>query len=255
MLNTKIGNKNVEVYDSIDLLPIKRFHKFNKYLLIDAGIGSDINDINDHVYKIMRLIDLGDKENSKKQLENLRQSLYLITQETNIKHLSFMVLIKSIDGKPVTDISDTGMKKLLSQFNEQPKKHLDELIEFVKKKIDEELNLYFPGNFDDIAIKEYYDRLRQKILLQLDGLIRGTDNSFKIDKIDEYLLNLAKPKTFSGKDSIEIKYEKQFEEMCLYLKKELNLEAESSTTLQFYNAFEYLKKINKQNNGRQSNKI
>lgn len=134
MKTIKVGKRSVEIYDSIDELPIKRYHKFNKYMLVDSGIGSDLNDINDHISKILRYIDKSDKKNAKTQLENMRQSLYLISQETNIRHLSFMVLIKSIDGKEVYDISDENLKRLLKQFENESKGFLNRLIESVKKK-------------------------------------------------------------------------------------------------------------------------
>ena len=134
MKTIKVGKRSVEIYDSIDELPIKRYHKFNKYMLVDSGIGSDLNDINDHISKILRYIDKSDKKNAKTQLENMRQSLYLISQETNIRHLSFMVLIKSIDGKEVYDISDKNLKRLLKQFENESKGFLNRLIESVKKK-------------------------------------------------------------------------------------------------------------------------
>lgn len=247
MKTVKVGKRSVEIYDSIDELPIKRYHRFNKYMLVDSGIGSDLNDINDHISKILRYIDKSDKKNAKTQLENMRQSLYLISQETNIRHLSFMVLIKSIDGKEVYDISDENLKRLLKRFENESKGFLNRLIESVKKKIDEEINLYFPGHFEDAAIKEYYDRIKTRVLLQLDSIIRGSDNEDKIDKIDDFLLTLAKPKVFSGKESAEIAYDKQFEEMCLFLTQELSVEIDNMTVLQFYNSFEYLKKQKKPN--------
>lgn len=254
MKTVKVGKKTIEIYDSIDELPIKRFHKFNKYLLVDSGIGSDLNDINDHIAKIKRYVNSNDKSNANRQLDNLRQSLYMVSQETHLRHLSFMVLIKSINGKEVHDLSDENLKKLLKEFENESKSFLDRLIESVKKKIDQELNLYFPGNFDDASVKEYYDKIRNRALLQLDAIIRDVDNDEKIDKIEEFLLTLAKPKVFSGKDSVEIKYDKQFEEMCLFLKQELSVEPQDMTVLQFYNSFEYLKK-QKKPNGRKSTKI
>ena len=39
-----LAKHKVELYDSIDELPIVRFHKYNKMLLIDAGVGSDLSD-------------------------------------------------------------------------------------------------------------------------------------------------------------------------------------------------------------------
>lgn len=257
MKTVKIGRRVLEIYDSIDELPIKRFHKFNKFMLVDAGVGSDLASINMHISKIAGYIERADKENAKKQLENFRQALYMVSQETNIKHLSFMVLIKSIDGKEVHDLSDENMKRLLEIFKNEPASYLDKLLQFVKKKIDQELSLFFPGQFDDAAVKEYFDKIKHRTLAQLDEIIRGSDNSAKIDEIDGFLLNLVKPKMFAGKESAEIKYEKQFEEMCLFLKKEISVDPNDMTVLQFYNAFEFIKKNKPKQtkNGRKSNKV
>lgn len=242
-----IGKHKVEIYDSIDELPIKRFHRFNKYLLVDAGAGSDLNDINERINRILRYVDKSDKVNAKIELDNLRQGIYLVTQETNLKHLAFMVLVKSIDGKEQTDLSDEGLRSVQKLFENQTLNFLDRLLQFVKKKIDTELNLYFPGQFDDAAIKEYHDKLRSRILFQLDTIIRNADHKQEIDQIDDFLLTLAKPKVFSGKESTEIKYDKQFEDMCLFLSHELSLDIDKLSVLQFYNSFEYIKKQRRKN--------
>lgn len=71
MKEIEIGKHTVEIYDSIDELPIKRFHKFNKYLLIDAGVGSDLNSISEKINRIVRFIDKEDKANAKIELDNL----------------------------------------------------------------------------------------------------------------------------------------------------------------------------------------
>jgi hypothetical protein len=246
-----LGRDKLEIYDSIDELPVKRYQKFNKYMLVDAGIGSDLNDINDHIFKIARYIDKGDVSNAKKALSNMRQALYLVSQETNAKHLSYMALIKSVNGKEVFDISDENLKRLLKYFDNQPKSYIEKLVEFVKKKISDELALYFPAHFDDAAAKEYYQRLKRRTVLQLSEIVEQVDNSESIEAIDDFLFSLSKPQSFSGKNSAEIRFDKQFEEMCLFLKKELNADPEEMTVLQFYNSFEYIKKT-KKDNGRKS---
>jgi hypothetical protein len=248
MKELQIGKHHVLIYDSIDELPIRRFHKFNRYVLIDSGIGSDLNDINVHINRIAQYM-TSDLDKGRIELENLRQSLYLISEEINPKHLSFAVLVHSIDAKRVLDLSDDNMAKVINTLGDVKKTVLDRLIEMVKKKIETELRQYFPRQFDDVAVKDYFDRLKSRILLQLDTLIRGNDNRKKIQEIDDFLLSLANPKVFAGKESAEIKYTKQFEEMCLFLKKELSLDADNLSTLQFYNAFDFIKK-NSKSNGR-----
>ena len=51
MKTVKIGEYTVEIYDAIDELPMLRFHKYNKMLLVDAGIGSDLQDFDTHIEK------------------------------------------------------------------------------------------------------------------------------------------------------------------------------------------------------------
>lgn len=51
MRTIKLAGKKVEIYDAIEDLPILRFHKYNKMLLIDAGIGSDLSDFDKHIEK------------------------------------------------------------------------------------------------------------------------------------------------------------------------------------------------------------
>ena len=56
MKSLLINKKIVQVYDSIDEMPIVNFQKYNKYLLIDSGIGSDVDDIDAHIVKIAKFI-------------------------------------------------------------------------------------------------------------------------------------------------------------------------------------------------------
>ena len=54
MKTVKIGERTVEIYDAIDELPMLRFHKYNKMLLVDAGIGSYLQDFETHIEKAIR---------------------------------------------------------------------------------------------------------------------------------------------------------------------------------------------------------
>lgn len=239
-----IAGKKVLIYDSIEELPIQRFHKFNKYMLVDAGIGSDLNDINEHLTKIQRFIKTDPKQ-AHIQLSNLRQSLFMVTEEINVKHLSLVALIYSIDGEEVTDLSDESIKRISKSLSEVKKSYINRIIDAVKKKIDNDLELYFSSQFNSASKKEYYDRVRTRTLLELDTIIRDNDNADKIDKIDDYLYTMNKPNIFSGKDSVEIKYDKDFESMCLFVQKETQADVRNMTTLQFYNALEHIKKQRK----------
>ena len=73
MVTEKIGKHTVEYYDTIDALPIVRFHKYQKLLLVDAGVGSDITAFDQRVEKARRFIVAGKPDQAQQELENLRQ--------------------------------------------------------------------------------------------------------------------------------------------------------------------------------------
>lgn len=246
MKTIKIGRKTVVFYDSIDELPIGRFHKFNKYMLVDSGIGSDLNDIDAHIQRISRYISKKDEKNALLQLNNLRSSLYMVSQETNIKHLSFIILIKSINGKDLTDLSDANLDRIIKMFQHEKKGFIERITDRFKKKIDEELILYFPEQFETAKMKEYHDRLKARTLLVLSEIIKGKEESDKIANIDDILMGMANPKTFSGQNSAEIAHDKQFEEACTYIESETGAKCTDLTTLQFFSKLEYIKKKYKQ---------
>lgn len=246
MRQERINKHVVELYDSIDELPIVRFQKYNKYLLIDSGVGSDMNDVLDHIDRAKLYISANPKM-AVVEMENMRQAIYLISEEISPKYMAFAVLVHKIDGKEMNDLSDVGLKKVLEILNEVKKSWIDGILDLVKKKIDRELNLYFPGKFEDASVKEYFDLLKDHTLLRLKHIISGDDVSSKCEKLETQLALLAKPRIFWGRNSVEISYDKQFEEMCLILAHNVQVNPKEMSVMQFYNAFDYIKKIAKKN--------
>ena len=55
------------------------------------------------------------------------------------------------------------------------------------------------------------------------------------------MLNMHTPKVFIGSDSVEVKYDKQFESTCLLIAQKTNMDARKMTVLQFYNAIDNIK--------------
>lgn len=86
-------------------------------------------------------------------------------------------------------------------------------------------------------------------MYQLGQILRNEDNAEKIQRMEAFLLQMAKPKSFEGKTSQEIIYEKNFLEICIFIQSELGVQTDKISTLEFYNAFEYIKKKNKSKPG------
>lgn len=241
MKSLLINKKFVRVYDSIDEMPIVNFQKYNKYLLIDSGIGSDADDIDAHIVKIAKFIKANNNKKALQELQNMRQNMYMVNNEISPKYLAFAALIHSIDGKEVNDLSDDGLKKLLQDLKDIKHSKIIDFLLWLKKKVTSELETYFPGDFVNPKEKEAYDKLKNRTLLVLDSIINDTDNTEQIELIDTMMLNMHTPKVFIGSESVEVKYDKQFESTCLLIAQKTNMDARKMTVLQFYNAIDNIK--------------
>ena len=72
MKTLNIKGKIIKLYDSIDEMPIVNFQKYNKLILLDSGLGSDINSVDEHIVKLAKLIKT-DISKASQELQNLRQ--------------------------------------------------------------------------------------------------------------------------------------------------------------------------------------
>lgn len=256
MTEVRLNGHKVELFGSIEELPIVRFHKYNKCLLVDAGVGSDLTAFDGHIERVVRYIRADQREEAAKEMENLRQNVYLIIQGMSPQHLAFACLVARIDGQPQADLSDEGLQRVLEKLGGTPLKDIAAHTEAVKKKIDDELSLYFPQVFDDARNKEFYDLMKERTRAMLSCIIDGDteEREERVEKLTDRMFTFNKPKTFTGKGSLEIEYDKQFEDMCLLISQNLHADAKKMTVLEYYNAYHYIEKQAKaqkqQNKGR-----
>jgi hypothetical protein len=256
MTEVKLNGHRVELYSSIEELPIVRFHKYNKCLLVDAGVGSDLTAFDAHIERAVRYIRADKRDEAAKELDNLRQNVYVIIQGMSPQHMAFACLVSRIDGKAQADLSDEGLQKVLQQLGGTPLKDITAQVEAVKKKIDEELTLYFPEIFDDSRSKEYYDMMKERTRAMLACIIEGDtqERQERVERLTDRMITYSKPKKFTGAGSMEIEYDKQFEDMCLVISQHLHADAKKMTVLEYYNAYQYINKqakaANKQNKAR-----
>lgn len=236
-----INGVEIKLYDSIDEMPIVNFQKYNKLVLIDSGLGSDIDSVDERMVNLAKLIKR-DLTKASQELQNLRQTMHMIVSEISPKYMAFAALIHSIDGERVTDLSDDNLKLILEKLRDVKHSIIIDFLMWVKKKLATELETYFPAEFESAKQKEVYDKLKQRTILRLQGIAYDEDNSEKINEIDEYLFSLYKPKSFIGKFSVEITHDKQFESACVLISQETNMNAKSMVVLEFYNTLENISK-------------
>lgn len=236
-------------YDSIEELPITRFHKYNKMLLVDAGIGSSISDFDTHLSKLMAQMQTKDYKSVTIEIFNMRQNLYFILEDINPRQLAFAVLIKEIDGVACDDISDSGLSETLLKINDITIGELENELSEIKTKIDAELRYAFPSTFETATDKEYYDLLKKRTLLQLQEIKQGRtlELQAKINDINNQILTFTKPQNFQGADNAETQHDKQFEKMCLVIAQNIHTQAKKYNVFEFYNAYEFIKEQTKRN--------
>lgn len=131
-----IGKHRIEMFNSIEELTAERFAIWNKMLLIDSGLGSDMAAVDDHITRAIQFINKGKQENAVQELLNMRNSFYFILENLSPKHLSYAVMIAKIDGKPMTDLSDDNLRSVVAQLGEwgATRSWLDKISDQLKKK-------------------------------------------------------------------------------------------------------------------------
>lgn len=241
MKTIRFNKKEIKLYDSIDEMPIVNFQKYNKYILLDAGLGSDIDSIDEHIVNLAKLIKT-DLAKASQELQNLRQNMHLVVNEISPKYMAFAALIYSIDGKVLDSLSDDYLKQVLYEIKEIKHSIITEFLIWVKKKLATELEIYFPSEFNNVKEKELYDKLKQRTIIILQGIIESKNTSEEVAGIDSYLFSLHKPKSFVGIDSVEVKCDKQFETSCMLISQKTGMRAKKMSVLEFYNALSNIEK-------------
>ena len=231
------------MYDAIDELPVIRFHKYQKMLLVDAGIGADIAAFDHRIERTRRFLMAQKYDMAQRELDNMRQTVYLVQSELNPAHRAFAALVTKVDTKDCDDLTDDGLAAVTEMLKDSPIKEITAQLEAVKKKIDEELMLFFPSLFNDSEVKEYYDILRKRTIEVLNNIVAGKKDPRKgveIEKLTTALMTYSHPKLFRGSESVEIQFDRQFENLCLVLSEQLHVEPKKYTVLEFYNAFDFV---------------
>lgn len=242
MKTLEVGQHKLVYYESVDELPMSRYQKFSKYLLVDAGLGADAEHFTEHVDRACAFIRSNQLDNAQKELTNMTQGIQLILAELSPAFLAFAALLYSVDGEEITDVSDEGLTRITEKLSDIPAGVMFTKLDEIKKKLETELATYFPGLFATSETMEYYRLLKQKALIIADQLI-NKDLSYKADELAEVgdrLLTLTPPSTFYGSKSAEIKSDKQYHDGCLIISDQLHVDPSEFTVLEYYNAIVFI---------------
>lgn len=242
----KLGEHSVVMFDSIEELPIVRFQKYNKMLMLDAGLGSDLTALDAHLARVGEFIKAGETDNAAREIDNLRQTLFNVQNGLTPHFMSLIPLMAEVDGEPLTDLSDENIQRVYDTLKDVTMKAYEGAASEVKKKIEEELKAYFNQGGESAASKEYYELMRRRALLMLDEISDGRDRSEEIRAIESQMVRSDKPRVFQGERNAEVLYDKNFVGCCIAIAQNLNMDAKQMTVLEYYRAIEVLEEQQKQ---------
>jgi hypothetical protein len=153
MTEVKLNDKTtITLYSTIKELPIENSKKFNNYLLQDAGIGNTIEDVDDHLARLMVFLSEKKTPEALEEVKNLRYNLFSMISNWDYESMSFACLIKDVNGEPVTDYSSEGIITLMARLSEQGlnNEKVADVIEEVKKNLIPNVSYISPSSLQPI---------------------------------------------------------------------------------------------------------
>ena len=241
-----LGTHKVVMYDSIEELPIVRFQKYNKMLMLDAGLGSDVSALDGHLARVSEYIKANDLTNAYAEIDNLRQTLFNVQNGLTPHFMSLIPLMAEVDGEPLTDLSDENIQVVYDRLKDVTMRAYEGAASEVKKKIEEEIEKCFHQGGPSAESKEYFELVRRRAALQIDEIDREVDHSEEIKELESQMLRHSKPMVFSGDKNREIIYDKNFIGCCISIAQNLNMDAKAMTVMEYYRALEVLEEQQKE---------
>jgi len=113
---------HVSLYQSIFELPAGRHATMQQYLVQAAGIGSSIGAVQRHFEQLAALMVAAQQEphrlgEAADELANLHYNVQFMLEKFDPTQLAFGCLVAAVDGVPVTDLSEQGLKELLLRLS------------------------------------------------------------------------------------------------------------------------------------------
>ena|ERR1700761_5198603 len=137
IINTQKGIE-IKIYSSGSELPIDRYMQFQKYLILESSIGSDVTKINERYQRISAFIQEGKLEDALRENENALIAIRTALSGVHYTSMAFACLCKEVGKECAEDISEEGLQRTveLIQASGITAGDLDSAVEEIKKKSD-----------------------------------------------------------------------------------------------------------------------
>jgi len=239
----------IKCYTDADEMPLNRYMAFQKYLLMDSGVGCDMRAVSEHFQRFHQYLAGGMYAEAGKEAENLHFNMFSILERINFQALAFGCRVYAINDEILTDYSEDALLILSERFNEMGLTQgvVKESNDDSKKKIFEALKRYYPEFFPDDVQTEVFVRICRR--LELVALLIEEEGdeaqiNAEIEEIDAYILGLDKPQSFAPEDPENASLKMDLSYMNLVSMMEGNgiHNAAMLPVLSFYARLSYLKK-------------
>jgi len=133
---TKEGKHKLVIFDSAHDLTPRRYQKYNKHVMISAGVGESLEDYNNRQAKAIGYVRSEDKKSALIELTNQQQCVFNALQEYSPSNMAFAVMVHSIDGQVFEKYDENTLEEIINKLEDigLTKADLIEALREVKKK-------------------------------------------------------------------------------------------------------------------------
>lgn len=136
MKSIEINNHKITVYDDIMEMPVVRYNKYQKYMVLASGVGNDIPAIISKVNDMQKMV--GDEKKYKKlnaEFLALKNALSFVDGGVDPHSLAFACMIRDFDGEECSVDSEDSIDATAKKLSEMAtKRQLMESLFGLKKK-------------------------------------------------------------------------------------------------------------------------
>lgn len=136
MREEKCGGSVIKFFDTPESMPMRRYQRFNKFLMVENEVGNDFADYEKRTQKVMSFLRQGMTKEALQELNNRRQMVFNAFAEYSPRDRALAILVHSIDGVEYRDYSKTGLDEILNRLEEIgfTNQQSTETVDEVKKK-------------------------------------------------------------------------------------------------------------------------
>ena len=238
----KVNSHVLEMDNRIDEMVYHKYMMYNMNIMLESGVGSDINAFGERLQEIATYAAKGDMEGMNKVIGNIQACYTFMMQGMSPEMNAFVWMIRKIDGEEVGELTDEKIKLISRQLSAKGLTvgKVKGFLKRLKKKLKTDFQVLLP-KWVDKTDQKYFVKLKQRTDLVLRKIL-GEDVGDKIKKIEDDIFGMSTPKEFIGKNAVHIKSFMNYNTTSAILKQNRLGDTKVLTVVEFYNALDILKK-------------